>query len=42
MDFCAQWGGHESVKVNSQSHGEVGMFFGTNRTIMEVTCIYIY
>ena len=23
-----------------QSHGEVGMFFGTNRTIMEVMCVY--
>ena len=40
MDSCAHWGGHESVKV--QSHGEVGMFFGTNKTIMEVTCVYIY
>ena len=43
MDSCTQWGaGHESVEVNSQSHREVGLFFGTNRTIMEVTCVYIY
>ena len=42
MDSCAQWGGHETVKVNSQSYGEVGMFFGTNRTIMEVACGYVH
>ena len=42
MDYCAQWGGHESVQVNQFSMGEVGMFFGTNRMIMKVIYIYIF